>query len=178
MSVPSGERNESTVEFIYNARRLQIYTMKMTKSWPTRWRYDVSSPLVQDARYIFQEVKAGNKIWPANEHEAQMRRDHFMNAQGRLDSMISQIEIACEFIDAERQQHANSEKKQARDMKRAMAEWSAIAAKEISLLTELMKSDRKRFRFDRPQAILVLAELITSYLVRFGWIQSPGDSER
>ncbi|MBQ3301921.1 MAG: hypothetical protein IJH04_07255 [Eggerthellaceae bacterium] len=177
MSVPSGERNESTVEFIYNARRLQIYTMRMTKSWPTRWRYDVSSPLVQDARYIFQEIKAGNKIWPANEHEAQLRRDHFMNAQGRLDSMISQIEIACEFIDAERRQNKNSEKP-ARDMKKAMAEWSAIAAKEISLLTELMKSDRKRFRFDRPQAILVLAELITSYLVRFGWIQAQEDNPR
>ena len=91
--------------------------------------------------------------------------------------MISQIEIACEFIDAERRQNKNSEKP-ARDMKKAMAEWSAIAAKEISLLTELMKSDRKRFRFDRPQAILVLAELITSYLVRFGWIQAQEDNPR
>lgn len=173
MSVPSGERNEASTEFIFNARKLQIYTMQKTKGWPTRWRQDISSPLVQDARYVYQEVKAGNKIWPSNAHEAQMRRDHFLNAQGRLDNMIAQIEIACEVVylgDANLTDEERTRKR--KKMMRVVQEWSAMAAKEISLLTELMKSDRKRFRFDRPQAVAVLAELITSYLDRFGWINA------
>ena len=151
MSVPSGDRNESTVEFIYNARRLQIYTMQRTKDWPTRWRYDLSSPLVQDARYVYQEVKAGNKIWPTNAHETQVRRDHFLNAQGRLDSMIGQIEIACELMEVK---------------DKTLHEWSAMAAKEISLLTEVMKSDRKRFRFEDRYEAAMLSEAILSYLKR------------
>lgn len=130
MSVPSGERNTATTEFLKNARDLQLYTMRRVKDWPTRWRYDVASPLVQDARYVMTELKAGNKIWPTNPHEAQLRRDHFLHAQGRLDGMITQIEIACELIEV-------SEK--------TMREWSAMAAYEITLITQLMKKDRKRF---------------------------------
>ena len=133
MSVPSGKRNLSKMEFLYNARRLQIYTMQRTKDWPTRWRYDVSSPLVQDARYVYTELKAGNNIsYPRDAHEAQMRRDHFLNARGRLDGMIAQIEIACELLNV-------SEK--------FLREWSAMAAQEISLINGVLESDRKRFRF-------------------------------
>jgi len=131
LSVATGNRNESTAEFLYNARQLQIYTMQRTKNWPTRWRYDVSSPLCQDARYVYMELKAGNNIWPKDAHEAQMRRDHFLNARGRLDGMIAQIEVACELMEV-------SDK--------VLREWSAMAAREITLINGVMESDRKRFR--------------------------------
>ncbi len=133
MSVPTGKRNTSTMEFLANARARQLFTLRHTKSWPTRWRQDVSSPLCQDARYIYIELKAGNNIsYPKNAHEAQMRRDHFLNARGRLDGMIAQIEVACELLEVnDKVRHS----------------WSALAAQEIALINGVLDSDSKRFRF-------------------------------
>lgn len=132
MSVPTGQRNESTMMFLANARELVLYTLQKTKKWPQRWRHDVASPLVADARYIYTEVKRGNNIWPTNAYEAQMRRAHFLNARGAADGMVGNIEVACELV-------------QKGD--KVLHEWSALAANEIKYINGVLEKDKTRFRF-------------------------------
>ena len=132
MSVPKGERNTSTMEFLATARNLQIFTLRKTKKFPTRWRADISTPLVLDTRYVYQCLKMGNNRWPTNAHEAQIRRDYFLQARGRLDSFIAQLKIACEVCEVN---------------EKVLREWSMLAAEEIKLINGVIESDRRRFKF-------------------------------
>lgn len=132
MSVPTGKRNVSSMEFLMNARQLELFTLQHTKKWPQRWRFELSAPLIADARYIYEELKEGNNIWPSNSHEAQTRKDHFLNARGRADSMIAQIEIACEFLEVN---------------PKVLQSWSSLIATEITLINGIIDSDKKRYKF-------------------------------
>ena len=133
MSVPKGLRNISTMQFLKTARDLEIFTLQKTKGFPTRWRVDLASPLVADTRFVYERLKMANNLWPTNSHEAQIRRDYLLQARGRLDSFIAQLEIACEVCDIG---------------EKVLRSWSAMAAEEIKLIGGVLESDRKRFRFD------------------------------
>ena len=132
MSVPKGKRSTSTMEFLMNARNLEIFTLRKTKGFPTRWRADISTPLVLETRFVYERLKMANNLWPTNAHEAQLRRDYLMQARGKLDSFIAQLEIACEVCEVN---------------DKVLQQWSMMAADEIRLISGVIDSDRRRFKF-------------------------------
>lgn len=84
MSVIKSKRNTSEMEFIANARKLQIYTIRKCVSFPKRYTFYVSQPIANSATRIYEDVRRANSIYPVNQHEAQMRRDCFLRANADL----------------------------------------------------------------------------------------------
>lgn len=131
MSVIKSKRNTSEMEFIANARKLQIYTIRKCVSFPKRYTFYVSQPIANASTRIYEDVRRANSIYPVNQHEAQMRRDCFLRANAELYSLISQIEVAQELFGI--------------DMD-AMQNWLDIIDFEIRLVKAVMKSDRERYK--------------------------------
>ena len=131
MSVIKSQRNKSEMEFIANARKLQIYTIRKCVNFPKRYTFYVSQPIANASTRIYEDVRRANSIYPVNQHEAQMRRDCFLRANAELYSLISQIEVAQELFGI--------------DMD-AMQNWLDIIDFEIRLVKAVMKSDRERYK--------------------------------
>lgn len=131
MSVIKSQRSTSEMEFIANARKLQIYTIKKCVSFPKRYTFYVSQPIANASTRIYEDVRRANSIYPVNQHEAQMRRDCFLRANAELYSLISQIEVAQELFSI--------------DMD-SMRYWLDIIDFEIRLVKAVMKSDRERYK--------------------------------
>lgn len=124
-------RSESDMEFLYNARRLQIYSIQKCVGFPKRYTFYVSQPLANAATWVYEFAKKGNSVYPLNQHEVQIRRDFFINAHAELQSMISQLEVAHELFGVEID---------------AMKNWMEMVEKEIRLVKAGMKSDRARYK--------------------------------
>ena len=131
MSVLKSERSASSMEFLYNARQLQIYTVKKCVSFPKRYTFYVGQQISNLAFEIHDFAKCGNSIYPKNAHEYQIRRDYFIKAIAKANSLVSQIEMANELfgIDAD-----------------AMKYWMDLVEKELRLLKALLKKDRERYK--------------------------------
>lgn len=131
MSVPKSKRGTSDMEFVYNARKLQIYTVKKCVGFPKRYTFFVSQPISDSATRIHQYVKMANSVYPTNAHEVQLRRDYLIRANAELNSLVSQIEVANELFGLEA---------------RVMKYWMDIVDEEIRLVKGTMVKDRERYK--------------------------------
>ncbi len=131
MSVIKSKRSTSDMEFIANARKLQIYTIQKCVNFPKRYTFYVSQPIANASTRIYENVKRGNSIYPLNQHEVQMRRDCFIRANMELQSMISQLEVAQELFGIEME---------------TLKYWMDIIDTEIRLIKAVMKADRERYK--------------------------------
>ena len=131
MSVIKSKRTTSDMEFIANARKLQIYSIQKCVGFPKRYTFYVSQPIANAATRIYEYVKRANTIYPLNQHEVQMRRDCLIRANAELQSMISQLEVAQELFGIEMD---------------TMKFWVDIIDAEIRLVKAVMKSDRERYK--------------------------------
>lgn len=131
MSVIRSARSVSEVQFLHTARELQIYTVQKCVGFPKRYTFYVSQPLAAVATRIYEDVKRGNSIYPANQHEVQLRRDYFLHALAELQNLISQVEVAYELFrfDANIMEH-----------------WMELVDTEIKLVKALLKSDKSRYK--------------------------------
>ena len=82
------------MEFLYNARKLEIYSMQKCIGFPKRYTFYISQPLANATVRVYEAVKKGNSVHPLNQHEVQVRRDFFINAYAELQSIVSQLEVA------------------------------------------------------------------------------------
>ena len=131
MSVIKSKRGESEMEFIYTARQLEIHTIRKCAHFPKKYTFYVSQPLANMATRVHQYVKKANSVYPANQHEAQIRRDFLIRANAELQSMISEIEVAHEIFGLEPKE---------------MTFWMDLVEREIRLVKAVMKKDRERYR--------------------------------
>lgn len=131
MSVLKVNRGESKMEFLFNARQLQIYTIKQCANFPKRYTFFLAQPISQLSVDIYNDVKRGNSIYPLNQKEVQMRRNYFLRARANLYSLVSQIEVAQEMFGI--------------DIKH-MEKWSEFINNEIKLISGVLDSDRKKYK--------------------------------
>ncbi len=118
------------MEFLATARKLQIFTIqKCVNAIPKRYTFFIATPLADSARRVYECVKRGNSIYPTNPHEAQLRRDWFLQANAELYNLVGQIEVAHEMI------HFDPA---------IMREWSGLISAEIKMVKGILKSDRER----------------------------------
>lgn len=144
LSVPEHQRGVSNLEFIYNARQLQIHTLRKCANFPKKYRFSVSTYLEQLARNIHGEVKRGNSMGiPRNQHEFQMRRDCFLRAHADLYDFASQLEVAKEVMTI-RDEYGRVIQEVIDDD--ALQFWTSMIKQEIKLVKGVMESDLKRFK--------------------------------
>ena len=119
------------MEFIYNARALQIYTIQKCVGFPKRYSFYLGQPIAQMANNIHNYVKSANSIYPLNQHEAQLRRDYLLKANAELNSLISQVEVAAEMFGIEPDK---------------LKFWMELVEKELRLIKGVLKDDKERYK--------------------------------
>lgn len=132
MSVIKSERDTSEVEFINNARKLEIFTIqKCVNLIPKRYTFYIGNHLADSAHAIYSYAVKGNSVYPTNRHEVQMRKDYFIKAMVEARSLVSQIDIAYEMLHF--------------DVK-IMKDWMKLISDEINLLKGVIKKDQTRYK--------------------------------
>lgn len=131
MSVLKNNRGESKAEFLYNARQLQIYTIRKATHFPKRYTFYISQHLVDLATDIYNDVKIANSIYVTNQHEAQIRKDFFIKAKAKCMALVSQVELAAEIFSIQPE---------------TMEEWMGMVDAETSLIDGVVKSDKDRYK--------------------------------
>ena len=131
MSVIKSKRGVSEMEFLANARKLQIHTIRKCVGFPKRYTFYLSQPIAAAATRVYEHAKRGNSIYPVNQHEAQLRRDCFLEAYAELQSLVSQIEIAHEMFGIDPD---------------AMKTWMGMIDAEMRLVRTVIKNDRARYK--------------------------------
>lgn len=92
MSVPRGQRKESGMEFLKNARDIEEIFIDLRIKKPKRYSFFFDK-LLGYSFNILSEVKSGNSIYPENKLEAGMRQRHFKEALASCQVLVSQIEV-------------------------------------------------------------------------------------
>ena len=132
MSVIKSERDTSEVEFINNARKLEVFTIqKCVNIIPKRYTFYIGNHLADSAHEIYSNVVKGNSVYPTNRHEVQIRKDYFIKAMVEARSLVSQIDIAYEMLHF--------------DIK-IMKDWVKLISDEINLLKGVIKKDQSRYK--------------------------------
>ena len=132
MSVIKSERDTSEVEFINNARKLEVFTIqKCVNLIPKRYTFYIGNHLADSAHEIYSNVVKGNSVYPTNRHEVQIRKDYFIKAMVEARSLVSQIDIAYEMLHF--------------DIK-IMKDWMKLISDEINLLKGVIKKDQSRYK--------------------------------
>lgn len=131
MSVRLKERKTSSAQFLENALQIQIKTLRAITKIPKRYTYLLTVHITDAAANGHNMVKKGNSIYPTNQHEAQMRRDFFMNAYAEYQAELSQLFVAKEMFEIS---------------DGILLEVLGLIDDELKLLKAIMKSDKGRYK--------------------------------
>ena len=128
MAVLKNDRNESSAEFVRNARRLYIFTMDRCAHFPKRYTFILSVKMCNLAEEIYDNVKRANSYpYPFKVKEIASREMYFLKTIELLDSLVGHISIA-------REKFSISDA--------LMEEWIEYIDSEYRLIRGVMKSDR------------------------------------
>lgn len=133
MSVLKSQRKESNIKFLDTAYDLELHTLKCCMKLPKRYTFFIGTELSHLASEVHNHCKMANSIYPTNEHEAQMRQDHLIEANNSLQALIGKCGVLMEL------QHGLSE--------HALEHWADLMIDEGRLIAGAKKSDKARFKF-------------------------------
>lgn len=138
MSVLKSKRGESAMQFLETARELEIFTIKQCAKFPKRFMFLITNDIVSLAKVVYNDVKSANSIYPTNREEVQIRTNFIIDANCNLQCLISQLDIAREFI-----RHTDADK----PLKSTIWQnWASLITAEAKLLSALRKSDKERYK--------------------------------
>lgn len=132
MSVPAGDRRESGMEFLKNARDIEEIFIDLRINKPKRYTFFFDK-LLDVAFNLLSEVKAGNSIYPTEKEEAKIRQRHFKEAISQCQVLVSQIEVVHHKL-----QNDGISIGQIKQL-------ATMLEKEIKLLKGIIKKDKERY---------------------------------
>ena len=86
------------MQFIETARRLELHAFSVCTKAPKRYAPLLTNRIFELASTVHEEVRAANNIYPHNQHEAQMRRDHLINANIALQNLSPKLTLLYDAI--------------------------------------------------------------------------------
>lgn len=141
MSVYKSKRGLSAIQYVENARQLQIYTIKNCVKFPKRYTYIVVQKIAELAEDIDTHVRIAESIIPTNLTEAQNKRDELTYALGLLNSLDDKLQLMYDIVS----DNPNF-KTEFKWLPNAMLEWGRLIQTERNLITGVKKADRKRYK--------------------------------
>lgn len=133
MSVKACNRDVSQMEFLKNARDIEIYFIKMMVSRPKRYRVFYQK-IIESSMEILNCLKRGNSIYVERREDILLRTEQFKRALAELQVLISQIEVI-RYLFKDEGISANQ-----------IEEISKMIDTETGLIKGLLKSDRTRYK--------------------------------
>lgn len=133
MSVIVSKRKTSEVQFLENARLLELYTLKKTMKMPKRWNH-FKILFEKCVINCYNNCKLGNSIFLRDKESAEERKKYFEKALQNLYVLSSQIDIAKELKLCEK------------ITEKQFAHWLGLIVTEIEQLKYIEKSDSERIK--------------------------------
>ena len=140
MSVYKSKRSTSAIQYVENARQLQVFTIKNCVKFPKRYTYIVVQKIANLVEDIDTHVRVAESMMPTNLHEAQLKRDELTYTFGLLNSLDDKLQLMYDIVS----DNPNF-KTEFKWLPNAMLEWGRLIQKERDLITGVKKADRKRF---------------------------------
>ena len=144
MSVVKSKRGVSSMQYVETARKLKLHAFEVCTKAPKRYGPYLLYRLFDKCAGVFDEVNAANNIIPKTQHEAQMRREHLIRANGFLQNIPDDVSLLYDSI------LKNPEKCPWID--HAVQTFGELIADEAKLIAGTKKSDKERYR-DLPGEI-------------------------
>ncbi len=138
MSVYKSKRGESSIQFIETARKLEVHTLEQCLKVPKRYSFLLTQEIMRLATTVYGEVTAANSVFPLNQHEVQIRRDHLIAANAALQQLDRQLGILAEVL------WKNPENFKGFD--NAFTVWGELINEEAKLISGVRRSDRQRYK--------------------------------
>lgn len=98
----------------------------------------ITKDIVALAKAVYNNVKAANSVYPTNAAEAQLRRNYLITANCELQCLISQLDIAREFV-------RNTDSNKPINGK-VWQTWIDLITTEAKLLAALKNKDKERYK--------------------------------
>lgn len=148
MSVLKSKRGESDVAFLDVARRLEAYTLEQCLKLPKRLTFFLSTEIMKWASAVYNNVKAANSIYVTNQHEAQIRRDYFNEANNALQILDGKISLLYETLSKNPEQYGDRKDQSSgrRRLETAVKTWTSLLNEEAALISKVKKADRARYK--------------------------------
>ena len=139
MAVYKALRGESSIQYVETARKLAVHTRKYCLRMPKRYTFFGVQELCALADDVYNETKMANSIYPTNKTELQLRRNHLIEANAKLQALIGQLGIMTELL------KSGSNPKW---LNHALEEWASLVLEEAKLIAAVKKSDKARYKFN------------------------------
>lgn len=132
MSVVASKRQESSMEFINNARKLETFTIRKVAHFPKRYMFLMSTNIAQIAQDIYDSVIMANNFRNIYDHgDFSLRLHYFKEASSKCHDLAAQIELANDVFPIQME---------------TMEEWMGYIDLEIRLIAGIMRKDRELLR--------------------------------
>lgn len=138
MSVYKSKRGASSAQFVETARKLQVHTLEQCLKVPKRYTFYLTQKIMDHASAVYDEVTMANSIFPINQHEAQLRRDHLIAANAKLQALDRQLGLLAGVL------WKNPENFKGFD--NAFTVWGELIIEEAKLISGIRRSDRVRYK--------------------------------
>ena len=94
MSVPPGNRQKSSMQFIETADKIEDLTMRTCRKWPKSYMFIITQRTLNLASEIYERAQRANAIIPKIEREREERLIHLQNALGATYAFARKVERA------------------------------------------------------------------------------------
>lgn len=113
-------------------------TLEQCLKVPKRYTFYLTQKIMDHASAVYDEVTMANSIFPINQHEAQLRRDHLIAANAKLQALDRQLGLLAGVL------WKNPENFKGFD--NAFTVWGELIIEEAKLISGIRRSDRARYK--------------------------------
>ena len=127
------------------AIRLYVLTERLCMKMPRRYTYLILKPVIKLAGKVMDNAKMANSVFPANAHEAQMRRDYWIKARANLQALSTRVN---RFIEASGTltYHDEAARKTKGITEKDLGELADLILQEQKLIKDIMETEKERYR--------------------------------
>ena len=138
MSVIKNKRNESSMQFLDNMKKLHAFTIAFCMKCPKRWDRFLTEDIAKLTNSALIHLKSGNSVYPTNQYERQLRKVEFTKALGDLQALITLIDNLFDYC--------NSSETDFKIKISKIENWMLMIDEEIGLVKGMIKKDSLRYK--------------------------------
>jgi hypothetical protein len=135
MSVPPGDRQKSSMQFIETARRIEFRTLQVCRRWPKSWFFLITQRTVALASELYEHAQRANSYFPILTEQEQMERIMELDrALATLYPFAQKIELAYSLFPLCGEKDKTSERERADKSSALLEEFMNLCLEEEEAL--------------------------------------------
>ena len=152
MSVPPGNRGESSMQFVESARKIEYRAMQVCRRWPKSWFHLITKRTVNLASEVYEHAQKANSYYPImTEKEREDRILELDRALAALYPFSQKIELAYSLFPLCGEKDKTSEQELADKSNRLLEEFMNLCLDEEKAIEGNLSWTRSAVLGGRPK---------------------------